>query len=77
MTYVILNYTDVTQSHIDDCVQTSNSTLRHSMQGTDRVVLKYIGTDPSWITSLSLTKYTHAEILIEMAGVDWHDDEAL
>jgi hypothetical protein len=47
MTYVIVNNADVTQQMVDDCVQTSVSTLRHSISGADRVILKYNGTQPS------------------------------
>ena len=70
--YVIANFADVTQGMIDDCVQESFDTLRHSVQGTDRVILKYNGADPAWVASLSLTKYDHAGILAEINGnADW------
>ena len=72
MTYVTPNFTDVTQAMIDDCEENSFSTLRHSVASTDRVVLKYNGSDPVWVATLSLTKYTHTAILTEMATTDWH-----
>ena len=71
ITYVTPDFTDVTQAMIDDCEENSFSTLRHSVAGTDRVVLKYNGSDPAWVATLSLTKFTHAQILTEMATIDW------
>ena len=72
--YVTPDFTDVTQSMIDDCHESSFSSLRHTVQGTDKVLLKYSGNDPDWVASLELTKYTHSEILTILAGDDWTSD---
>lgn len=69
--YVTPDFIDVTQAMIDDCEEDSFDSLRHSVAGTDRVVLKYDGSDPAWVATLSLTKYTHAAILTEMSTTDW------
>lgn len=71
MTYVTPNFADVTESMVADCQETSINTLRHTTQGTDKVLLKYTGADPSWVTSLGLTKYTYAEIIAELKTEDW------
>lgn len=71
MKYVIVNFEDVTQAMIDDCQQNSFDTLRHSIAGTDRVVLKFTGDDPAWVASLGLTTKTHSEILSDLSGTDW------
>lgn len=71
MKYVIVNFEDVTQAMIDDCQQTSFDTLRHSIAGDDRVVLKFEGDDPAWVDSLSLITRTHSEILSDLEDTDW------
>ena len=68
-TYVIVDNADVVQQMIDDCLEDSTSTLRHSIAGVDRVVLKYNGAQPASLSGY--TEYDHAAILTEMAGTDW------
>jgi len=72
-TYVIVPFGDVTQQMIDDSQETSTSTLRHSIEGVDSVVLKWQGATPASLSSY--TTYTHAEILTEMATSTWTDIE--
>jgi hypothetical protein len=67
--YIIVPFADVTQQMIDDCCEDSFDTLRHSLQGTDRIVLKWIGDTPASV--VGYTQYSHSEILTEMAGPDW------
>jgi len=43
--------------------------LRHSVQGADRVVLKYEGERPSVFDGIDT--HTHSEILTIMSGPDW------
>jgi hypothetical protein len=58
---------------VDDCVDNSIDTLRHSFQGDDRVVLEYEGSAPSWVSTLSLTEYSESEITTELESEDWLD----
>jgi hypothetical protein len=74
MKYVIINFEDVTQAMIDDCHESSFDSLRHSVAGDDRVVLKYSGDDPAWIVTLGLTPRSHAEILSDLSDEDWQGD---
>ena len=75
MKYVIVNFEDVTQAMIDDCQENSFDTLRHSIAGIDRVVLKFAGDNPAWISTLGITTRTHAEILSDLSGTDWTPEE--
>lgn len=75
MKYVIVNFEDVTQAMIDDCQQDSFDTLRHSISGDDRVILKFDGDNPIWVSSLGLTTLTHSEILAELKTSDWTPQE--
>lgn len=77
MNYVIAFFEDVTSAMIDDCVETSIDTLRHSVAGEDKVVLKYIGSDPAWVSTLGLIKYTEAEIREELATSTWVDEDSI
>jgi hypothetical protein len=57
---------------VDDCVQTSVSTLRHSISGADRVILKYNGTQPSSLTGY--TEYTHSQMSTIVEGIEWDEN---
>ena len=66
---MIVPFSNVTEEMIGAAIQTSFDTLRHSVQGTDRVVLKYKGSKPSVFDGI--TTHTHEEILAIMRGPDW------
>jgi len=66
--YIIKTKTDITQSMLDVCVQSSISNLRTSQDGL-LAVLKWSGSDPSMFSSD--TKYTHSQILTELSGTNW------
>ena len=66
---MIINYADVTDEMIANAVETSLNTLRHSISGTDRVILKYEGAKPSCFRGINT--YTHSQILTELQGSDW------
>jgi hypothetical protein len=69
--YVTPDFSDVTQAMIDDCHESSFESLRHTTQGTDKVLLKYSGDDPAWIVTLGLIKYSYSEILSILSETDW------
>lgn len=69
-TYIIKDTANVTQAMVDVCQQTSLGTLRNSTDG--RSVLKWQGADPPMFSGD--TKYTHAEILIEVSKAVWNPE---
>ena len=73
--WVIVNFTDVTDEMIVSAIQTSRDTLRHTISGTDKVVLKWDGSTPSVFSSM--TAYNHSEILAILNDTDgdWCNDE--
>ena len=71
--YVIVPFADVVQQMINDSSETEFSTLRHSIEGVDSVVLKWEGSTPASLSSYD--QYTHDEILDEMATSTWTDIE--
>lgn len=71
-TYIIKTKLDITQAMLDDCIQTSVDNLRTSNDGL-LAVLKWSGVEPAQFAAD--TKYTHAQILTEMGGVNWVSPE--
>jgi len=67
-TYIIKTKADITQAMLDVCQENEVEDLRTSLDGT-LAVLKWIGEDPPVFDGE--TKYTHTEILTEMAGANW------
>ncbi len=67
--YMIVPFSNVTSGMMDAAMESSFDTLRHSVQGADRVVLKYEGEKPSVFDGI--TTYTHAGTLEIMSGPDW------
>ena len=68
---MIIPFSNVTEEMVNAAIQTSFDTLRHSVHGTDRVVLKYEGSKPSVFDGIDT--HTHAEILEIMSGPDWSE----
>ena len=62
-------FSTVTSGMMEAAMESSFDTLRHSVQGTDRVVLKYEGEKPSVFDGIDT--HTHAETLEIMSGPDW------
>lgn len=56
------------QEMIADSIQTSEATLRKTLDGT-KAILKFDGRKPS--VFYGMTTYNHSEILAELAGSDW------
>ena len=66
---MIVPFSNVTEDMIDAAMESALDTLRHSVKGTDRVVLKYEGEKPSVFDGIAT--HTHAETLEIMSGPDW------
>jgi len=58
--WVIVNNSAVTDEMISSALETSRSTLRHTVTGTDKVILKWDGDTPSVFSGM--TTYNHSEI---------------
>ena len=71
-TYIIINMTEVGLVDFNEVLETSQSTLRLSLDNT-QTVLKWEGSEPSFVSSLSSYDgpYTHSEILTIMATPAW------
>jgi hypothetical protein len=74
-TYIIIPADYLDGYKVQDCIQTSLSTVRYSIDLSE-VVLKWnsINPDPDWADGY-LT-YDHASILTEMALSEWSDGYA-
>ena len=71
-TYIIINITEIGLIDFNEVLETSQSTIRISVDGT-QTVLKWNGSEPSFVASLSSYDgpYTHSEILAIMATPAW------
>jgi len=70
--YVILDASDVPSIDFDQVFETSASTLRYSVDGSQTFV-KFEGATPSFLDGK--TQYTHSEILTILAGPEWTDPD--
>lgn len=68
---MIIPYVDVTDEMIENAIEISRDTLRHSTKGTDKVILKYEGSKPRCFFGIDV--YSHSEILTEINNEDWID----
>ncbi len=66
---MIVPFSNVTSGMMGAAMESSFDTLRHSVKGADRVVLKYEGEKPSVFDGIAT--HTHAETLEIMSGPDW------
>jgi len=71
--WVIVNNSNVTDEMISSSLETSIDTLRHTVTGTDKVILKWDGDTPSCFDGM--TTYNHSEILTELAKSTWTNEE--
>jgi len=67
-TYVILNTSELESVDFDQVLQTSDDTLRYSLDGS-KFVVKFEGDTPSFLEDK--TQYTHSEILTILATDEW------
>ena len=74
ITYVIINMTEVGLVDFNEVLETSEETLRLSVDGL-QTVIKWNGDEPSFVSTLSSYDgpYTHSEILVIMATPEWTD----
>ena len=73
-TYIIINTTEVGLVNFNEVLETSEETLRLSVDGL-KTVIKWNGDEPSFVSTLSSYDgpYTHTEILTIMATPEWTD----
>mgnify|MGYP003627300902 FL=1 len=67
-TYVIIDAADVPQVDFSEVLETSEDTLRWSVDESQTFV-KFEGATPDFLDGK--TQYNHAEILAVLAGPDW------
>ena len=74
ITYIIINMTEVALVDFNEVLQTSQATLRLSVNQL-QTVLKWEGSEPSFVATLSSYDgpYTHSEILAIMDTTAWTD----
>ena len=72
MIYVIYNMADVSSIDFSQVEETSQDTLRLSIDGT-KTVLKFAGETPSFLVGLQ--QYNHSEILAIMHSPEWTNEE--
>ena len=74
ITYIIINMTEVGLVDFNQVMQTSEETLRLSVDSL-KTVLKWEGEEPLFVSTLSSYEgpYTHEEILVIMATPEWTD----
>ena len=74
ITYIIIDMTEVSLVDFSQVLQTSEETLRLSVDEY-QTVLKWEGDEPSFVANLSSYDgpYTHSEILAIMSTPEWTD----
>ena len=72
MIYVIYNMIDVSSIDFSQVEETSQDTLRLSLNGT-KTVLKFIGETPNFLVGLQ--QYNHQEILVIMKSAEWTKED--
>ena len=71
--YVIINADEVSSVNFDQVDETSESTIRYSLDGTKTFVKFDTDTTPSFLDGK--TQYTHSEILTILATDEWTPDD--
>ena len=71
--WVIVNYSNVTDGMVSASNEGSRNALRHTVTGTDKVILKWDGDTLSCFDGM--TTYNHSEILTELAKSTWTNEE--
>lgn len=68
--YVILGASEVSSVDFNQVLETSASTLRYSLDGSQTFV-KFVGDTPSFLEGK--TTHTNSEMLTILAGEEWSD----
>lgn len=74
-TYIVLNKEDITSQLLEDCKQTSLSTIRVAIDGSNDAILTYIGPEPASLQGIDHQKYTYEEIKQEINSSKWTSGE--
>ena len=72
MIYIIYDMTNVASIDFSQVRETSQDTLRLSLDGT-KTVLKFIGETPNFLVGLQ--QYNHQEILVVMKSAEWTKED--
>ena len=70
--YVIIDAGEVSSVDFSQVMQTSASTLRYKLDGSQTLV-KFEGSTPSFLNGK--TQYTHSEIITILRNSDWYRDD--
>ena len=72
--YLIIKTEELSKVDFSQVLETSADTVRKSIDEVYTFV-KWIGTEPSFVSSLNYTNgpHTHSEILTILSGEDWTD----
>ena len=70
--YVIIDAGEVSSVDFSQVTQTSASTLRYKLDGSQTFV-KFEGSTPSFLSGK--TQYTHSEIKTILQNSDWYRDD--
>ena len=70
--YVIIDAGEVSSVDFSQVMQTSASTLRYKLDGSQTFV-KFEGSTPSFLSGK--TQYTHSEIKAILQNSDWYRDD--
>ncbi len=70
--YVIINASEVSSINFNEVLQTSENTLRYSLDNS-KALVKFEGNTPSFLNGK--TQYTQEEILRIVQTDDWSADE--
>ena len=73
--YVIINADEVDSVNFDQVDETSENTIRYSLDGSLTFVKFDTDTTPSFLDGK--TQYTHSEILTILATDEWTPDEPI
>jgi hypothetical protein len=71
ITYIIINISEIALVDFNQVLETSEQTLRLSVDGL-KTVLKWEGAEPSFVSTYE-GPYTHEEILVIMATPEWSE----
>jgi hypothetical protein len=71
-TYVIIDAADVPQVDIDEVLETSEDTLRWSVDHT-KTFVKFVGETPSFLEGK--TEYNYPEIMAVLSTPEWTNPE--
>jgi hypothetical protein len=71
-TYVIIDAADVEEVDFDEVLETSEDTLRWSVDHT-KTFVKFVGETPSFLEEK--TQYNYSEILAILATPEWTNPE--